>query len=288
MDSSPLFRELPTQVRPGLPDAAALIAQHATLGLAKVDGARAQSLDGSTKIGAALRTAKGDIVVACNAIPDGVLDLPERHERPMKYAFFEHAERRAIYEAAADGIATRNGLMFASHWPCADCARAVIEAKLVGLAVDAGAMDVGFMSRFFDSIKHSMAMLAESGVVMRAFVRKDTPHRLVRRGALLDWSSLGLAVGPGLRDCSLEDATALAIVLGEMPCSAAVDATGRIVARWALGSAVAFVRFSGACVADWCILGQACSFQSGPLDVCERDLISLAPAQVPLPLYEAA
>lgn len=63
----------------------------------------------------------------CN---DNVLANWGRHERPEKYKWYEHAERNAIYNAAAEGIALRGATMYASNAPCCDCARAVVQSGI--------------------------------------------------------------------------------------------------------------------------------------------------------------
>lgn len=66
-----------------------------------------------------------------NGFPRGVDDsVDERHQRPAKYKWTEHAERNAIYNAAAIGIPLRGCRMYLAWYPCADCARAIIQARI--------------------------------------------------------------------------------------------------------------------------------------------------------------
>jgi dCMP deaminase len=53
----------------------------------------------------------------------GVKDLTDRFERPIKYMFFEHAERNAIFTAARHGIRTEGATLYVQALPCVDCAR---------------------------------------------------------------------------------------------------------------------------------------------------------------------
>lgn len=53
----------------------------------------------------------------------GVEDLTERFERPMKYHYFEHAERNAIFTAARHGIRTEGATLYVQALPCVECAR---------------------------------------------------------------------------------------------------------------------------------------------------------------------
>lgn len=92
------------------------------------------SKDRSTKIGAAI-LGKGFEVKALgfNGFARGVDDdVSERHERPTKYAWTEHAERNAIYNAARAGTALEGSrLLLASPiFVCAECARGIIQAGI--------------------------------------------------------------------------------------------------------------------------------------------------------------
>ncbi len=96
------------------------------------------STDKSTKVGAIL-VKKGCIISSgVNKFNKNLIDEPDRHERPMKYLYTEHAERNAIYNAAKLGIPTRGAIMYVTHFPCWDCARAVIEAGIIKVIVADG------------------------------------------------------------------------------------------------------------------------------------------------------
>lgn len=77
-----------------------------------------------------------------NGFPRGVNDeVPERHSRDKdaKYKWTEHAERNAIYQAADHGIALRGSTIYLPWYPCADCARAIVQSGikfLVGVEPD--------------------------------------------------------------------------------------------------------------------------------------------------------
>lgn len=75
-----------------------------------------------------------------NGFVRGVDDeRPERHARPAKYAWSEHAERNAIYNAARLGVRIEGCVCYVNWFPCIDCARAVVQSgivRLVGLEPD--------------------------------------------------------------------------------------------------------------------------------------------------------
>lgn len=92
-----------------------------------------KSKDESTQIGAVI-VGKGKEILSTgyNSFPRGLDDnLPERQERPLKYFYFEHAERNAIYNAARVGIPLDGSTIYlTSGLPCADCGRAIINSGI--------------------------------------------------------------------------------------------------------------------------------------------------------------
>ena len=86
------------------------------------------------KVGAVLVLADGTTtLVACNDFPAGVRDLEERHAHPERLLWIEHAERNAIFAAARSGLATAGATLITTFHPCADCARAIVQAGIVNL-----------------------------------------------------------------------------------------------------------------------------------------------------------
>ena len=90
------------------------------------------SKDPSTKTGAVIVGPDKEIrSTGYNGPVRGVDDdVPERYERPTKYDFFEHAERNALYNACLTGVSVKGCVMYATHAPCVDCARAIIQAGI--------------------------------------------------------------------------------------------------------------------------------------------------------------
>lgn len=84
------------------------------------------SPDTSTKLGAIVVDGGWNVAVGRNEFVRGFGDKPEHHERPLKYAITEHAERNAIF-----GVYRRRcfctGLTLVCPWvACPDCARAIV------------------------------------------------------------------------------------------------------------------------------------------------------------------
>lgn len=90
------------------------------------------SKDPSTKTGAVVVGPDREIrATGYNGLVRGVDDnKPERLERPTKYDFFEHAERNAIYNACLTGTPLKGCVLYATHAPCTDCCRAIIQAGI--------------------------------------------------------------------------------------------------------------------------------------------------------------
>jgi dCMP deaminase len=127
-----------------------------------VDLVATWSKDKSTKIGAVIVDGRNVLLsVGWNGICRGVGDnLPERDERPAKYAFYEHAERNAIYNAAAKGIPLLGATLYTQWTPCADCGRAVIQSGIKLVIVKEEICN----PRWKESEQVSIAMFAEAGV----------------------------------------------------------------------------------------------------------------------------
>jgi dCMP deaminase len=126
-----------------------------------------KSKDKSTKVGAVIVGEDNEVrSTGYNGFPRHVNDTTEqRHARPDKYAFTEHAERNAIYNAARVGIPL-NGCTLYLNWepcPCTDCTRAVIQSgikRIVGPNIPFG----GVSSHWKKDFSHSVEMLDEARI----------------------------------------------------------------------------------------------------------------------------
>lgn len=117
------------------------------------------SHDERTQVGAVLAT-RSRLVYAANQIPPGLRLAGD------KYAVMEHAERAAIYKAAASGIQTAGAKLYAPWFACRDCARAIILAgitEVVGLS----SLAVVTPERWRQEIAAAVTMLQDAGVGTR-------------------------------------------------------------------------------------------------------------------------
>jgi dCMP deaminase len=125
------------------------------------------SKDPSTKTGAVVVGPDREIrSTGYNGLVRGVSDdIPERMERPTKYDFFEHAERNAVYNAGLTGTSLKGCVMYATHPPCTDCARAIIQAGIVLVVTNELKTDENTpKDTWRDKLGYSEQMFLEAGV----------------------------------------------------------------------------------------------------------------------------
>lgn len=109
-----------------------------------------------------------------NGLPRGVVDHEGRYLPGAKEKWCEHAERNAIYNAAAEGHATRGCTMYSDYFPCSDCARGIIQSGIVRLV--SVEPDWAYEKRAGDW-RVARKMLCEAGVAIE-FVSADTQFLL--------------------------------------------------------------------------------------------------------------
>lgn len=89
-----------------------------------------------TKVGAVIYhpVSQATLSVGVNKLPQGMdVTREELHQAPLKGMVWEHAERNAIFLAARHGVRTE-GMGIAVNWyPCAECARAIVDAGITQL-----------------------------------------------------------------------------------------------------------------------------------------------------------
>lgn len=73
------------------------------------------------------------VMDAANTMPGGITVRADRQTKPEKFDWIEHAERNAIFRAARAGIRTAGMTMYLPWFPCHECARAIIQARIAEL-----------------------------------------------------------------------------------------------------------------------------------------------------------
>ena len=137
-----------------------------------------KSEDRSTKV-SWIATGPGHEILSTgyNGFPRGVIDLEERHDRPAKYFYTEHAERNTVYNAARIGVSLLGSTAYCNFEPvaCHDCARAFIQA---GVKTCIGSV-IPFPSKgkdWTDSIEYGNEMFGEAGVNQLVFDGEKLIH----------------------------------------------------------------------------------------------------------------
>lgn len=111
------------------------------------------------------------IALGWNGFPRGIDDeIDARHERPAKYKWTEHAERNAIYNAAASGAPVRGCTMVLAWYPCADCARAIIQSGITELVCVEPEWDDHIWADDFAIVRE---MLAETDITVRFITEEE-------------------------------------------------------------------------------------------------------------------
>jgi dCMP deaminase len=124
------------------------------------------SKDRSTKVGAVITTKEGlPVSWGFNGMPMGIDDDVEaRHERPIKYKWFGHAEQNAM-DLAPNGDLT-DCVMFVTFSPCARCAQSIINKKIKTVVVDANFAAHKMPERWQEDMNVALEMLREAGVTV--------------------------------------------------------------------------------------------------------------------------
>lgn len=134
------------------------------MALAKLVATR--SKDRSTKVGCVIVGPDNEIrSTGYNGFPRGVDDgAEERHQRPAKYLWTEHAERNAVYNAARAGMALKGCRIYLPWFPCMDCARAIVQSGLVEMICHEPDLNDPKWGNDFANV---LTLCAEAGVVIR-------------------------------------------------------------------------------------------------------------------------
>lgn len=134
-----------------------------------------KSKDRSTKVGCVIVGPDNEVrSTGYNGFPRNVDDeIGERHDRPTKYDYTEHAERNAIYNAARVGIPLKGCTLYLNYepCPCSDCTRGIIQSGIISI-VGPSRPFPGKGVHWKESMKNSREMLEEAGVEIREVRRR--------------------------------------------------------------------------------------------------------------------
>lgn len=116
------------------------------------------SKDPSTKVGAvAVDASRRVLETGYNGPPRGVVDSPDRMERPAKYLWTAHAEENLVAHAARARL--EGATVYVTHLCCNACARMLINAGVAKVVIGPGTTAMPD-----DVFNTARTMLAEAGV----------------------------------------------------------------------------------------------------------------------------
>lgn len=134
------------------------------------------SEDQSRQVGSVVVTLGNEVLgTGYNGLPRKVqAHFEERHSREggEKYLWFEHAERNAIYNMARAGVSALGARMYVDTFPCADCARGIIQSGITQVNSFAPDRTDKTFARHYAAAE---TMFAESGVALKLY-RRDDPR----------------------------------------------------------------------------------------------------------------
>lgn len=150
------------------------------------------SPDTSTQLGAVIVSAGGVVkysTASFNGFVQGWDPQPEDYERPRKYLVTEHAERRAIYRAARNGVKLEGASLYCTWAACADCARAIVESGLAKLVRHYPPQDDA-SERWLESVRLGDQIMLDGGVEIHdIFGPIPEAFKILRGGEIFDPSA---------------------------------------------------------------------------------------------------
>ncbi len=136
------------------------------------------SKDRSRKVGAVIVNQRNvEVSNGWNGFPRNINDdVEERHQRPAKYLWSEHSERNALYNAASEGRATKGCRIYQTMYPCAHCARGLIQSGIVEvITIEPDWNDLTYAEEF----AVTREMLAEAGIKVRFMEGEAAPRAML-------------------------------------------------------------------------------------------------------------
>lgn len=124
----------------------------------------------TTKVGAVIVGPHREVrSLGYNGFPRGVDDsVKARGQRPLKYLWTEHAERNAIFNASLSGVSLAGCTMYLNGdhgFPCAECARAIIQCGIKALIGLPPNFD---LPKYAEEYRNTILMFQEAGVAFRS------------------------------------------------------------------------------------------------------------------------
>ena len=145
-----------------------------------------KSKDERTHIGAVIVGLEKEIrSTGYNSFVRGLDDnVFERHQKPEKDYWIEHAERNAIYNATLIGASLKDCIMYTNGIPCMPCARGVVQSGIREVVVD-GNWDSGNSKKQEENDKRTIEMFEEVGIKLRTHYANLVEIKKLNDGLIL-------------------------------------------------------------------------------------------------------
>ncbi len=124
------------------------------------------SPDLSTQNGAVVYRGNQRLLAQFNTVP--IPMQPEYQERPLKYSYFDHAEKGCVHKAARHGIALNGSVMYCPYACCDYCAIAVVTSGIREVVRHKPIMDAA-PERWKSIIEIGDNILRRGGVIITEF-----------------------------------------------------------------------------------------------------------------------
>lgn len=134
--------------------------------LALCDVAAQRSKDPSTQVGAVLVRDCDVLSTGYNGFPAGMIETPERWERPTKYGIVVHAEENVILRAARNGVSIKDAILYISLFPCSKCARVIANSGIQEIVYNKEKTDA-FPRGDDHDFRLARTILSETGIAVR-------------------------------------------------------------------------------------------------------------------------
>jgi len=126
-----------------------------------LDSLKELSDDKKRKVSSIIVKDNNIISYGVNVIPNESSKNENRCGKDLKKYWLEHSERNAIFKAAKKGIALEGSEMYVNYFPCADCARAIIQSGIKKVYSPKPNLEE---SKWKESWKESIFILTEADV----------------------------------------------------------------------------------------------------------------------------
>ncbi len=142
-----------------------------------LDSIAVKSNDPNTKCAAIIIGQNNNIIsTGYNGFPRGANDHDKaKWQKPEKYFWVEHAERNAIYNAALNGTKLESTILYASHFPCIDCARGIVNSGIIRVIVSNKNLDAFSHkdSMYYEHKNKTIEMFRQTKVTLKIFGEED-------------------------------------------------------------------------------------------------------------------